>query len=164
MARYWVGGTATWDATAGTKWATTSGGAGGAAVPTAADDVFFDGASGSGTISQSGARVCRSLNCTGFTGTFSIPAATTLTIGDGTAGASNIAIKLVSGMTLSLGNAATSAITFASTSGTQQTIETGGKTLGNINFSGVGSSYLNSDNLTSSGTITLNNGTWLLMK
>jgi hypothetical protein len=26
--RYWVGGTATWDATAGTKWATTSGGAG----------------------------------------------------------------------------------------------------------------------------------------
>ena len=26
--RYWVGGTASWDGTAGTKWATTSGGAG----------------------------------------------------------------------------------------------------------------------------------------
>lgn len=39
--RYWVGGNANWDATAGTKWATTSGGAGGAAVPTAADDVFW---------------------------------------------------------------------------------------------------------------------------
>ena len=43
--RYWVGGTASWDATAGTKWSTTSGGAGGAAVPTAADDVFFNAAS-----------------------------------------------------------------------------------------------------------------------
>jgi hypothetical protein len=40
--RYWVGGTATWDNTAGTKWATTSGGAGGSTAPTAADDVFFD--------------------------------------------------------------------------------------------------------------------------
>ena len=33
-ARYWVGGTDNWNATVGTKWATTSGGAGGAAVPT----------------------------------------------------------------------------------------------------------------------------------
>ena len=41
-ARYWVGGTANWDATAGTKWALTSGGAGGQAVPTSADDVFID--------------------------------------------------------------------------------------------------------------------------
>ena len=41
-AKYWVGGTANWDATAGTKWALTSGGAGGQAVPTSADDVFID--------------------------------------------------------------------------------------------------------------------------
>jgi hypothetical protein len=41
-ARYWVGGTDNWDGTAGSKWATTSGGAGGAAVPVAADDVFID--------------------------------------------------------------------------------------------------------------------------
>ena len=40
--RYWVGGTASWDATAGTKWAETSGGAGGFSVPTISDDVFFD--------------------------------------------------------------------------------------------------------------------------
>ena len=39
--RYWVGGTANWDGTAGTKWATSSGGLGGASVPTSADDVFF---------------------------------------------------------------------------------------------------------------------------
>lgn len=68
--RYWVGGSASWDATAGSKWALTSGGAGGQAVPTAADDVFFDAASGAVTITQSGARVCKSLNNTGFTGTF----------------------------------------------------------------------------------------------
>ena len=41
-ARYWVGGTDNWDGTAGNKWATTSGGAGGAALPVAADDVFID--------------------------------------------------------------------------------------------------------------------------
>jgi len=38
--RYWVGGTANWDGTAGTKWATSSGGNGGASVPTTADDVL----------------------------------------------------------------------------------------------------------------------------
>ncbi len=43
--RYWVGGTGTWDATAGTKWATTSGGTGGASVPGAADVAIFDASS-----------------------------------------------------------------------------------------------------------------------
>lgn len=42
--RYWVGGVGNWNATAGTKWATTSGGAGGSAVPTSSDDVFLDAA------------------------------------------------------------------------------------------------------------------------
>lgn len=69
-ARYWVGGTAAWDGTAGTKWALTSGGAGGQAVPTNAEDVFFDAASGAVTITQSGARECLSIDMTGFTGTF----------------------------------------------------------------------------------------------
>jgi hypothetical protein len=40
--RYWVGGTGTWDATAGTKWSTQSGGSGGASVPGAADIAIFD--------------------------------------------------------------------------------------------------------------------------
>ena len=83
--RYWVGGTATWDATAGTKWAATSGGAGGETVPTAADDVFFDSNS-SGTITISSNRVARSINCTGFTGTWSHSSGNTISIGDGTAG------------------------------------------------------------------------------
>jgi hypothetical protein len=41
--RYWVGGNGTWDATVGTKWALTSGGAGGQTVPVVAvDNVFLD--------------------------------------------------------------------------------------------------------------------------
>lgn len=68
-ARYWVGGNATWDATAGTKWALTSGGAGGQAVPTSADDVFLDASSGANTVTISANANCKSLTCTGFTGT-----------------------------------------------------------------------------------------------
>jgi hypothetical protein len=49
--RYWVGGAGTWDESSTTNWSTSSGGGGGASVPTAADDVYFDANSGSGTVS-----------------------------------------------------------------------------------------------------------------
>lgn len=70
--RYWVGGTANWDATAGTKWSLTDGGAGGQAVPTFADDVFFTAASGAVTVTYNppSSTTCKSLDFTGFTGTF----------------------------------------------------------------------------------------------
>ncbi|MGZ5799278.1 MAG: hypothetical protein ACXWJZ_01435, partial [Burkholderiaceae bacterium] len=134
--RFWVGGSATWDGTAGTKWSTTSGGSSGAAAPTAADDVFLDASSGAVTVTMSSTTVCRSLNHTGFTGTLVHPAATNPSIGDATAGASNIALKFVAGMTYTLGDVATSAFTFASTSATQQTIDYGGKNAGNITLAG----------------------------
>jgi hypothetical protein len=60
--RYWVGGTANWDATAGTKWSATNGGAGGASVPTAADDVYFTLLSGLVTVTVSATANCRDLN------------------------------------------------------------------------------------------------------
>lgn len=41
-ARFWVGGTGTWDATTTANWSATSGGASGASVPGAADDVTID--------------------------------------------------------------------------------------------------------------------------
>ena len=44
--RYWVGGTGNINDTS--KWSTTSGGAGGASVPTSADNAYFDGASDTG--------------------------------------------------------------------------------------------------------------------
>jgi hypothetical protein len=74
--RFWVGGTNTWDLTAGTKWATTSGGGGGAAVPTATDDVFFDGASGAVTVSLSSSSVALNLSFSGFTGSIDQAVAT----------------------------------------------------------------------------------------
>jgi len=68
--RYWVGGTGDWDATAGSKWALTSGGAGGQAVPNSSDDVFFDANSGANTVTiGSGTAICDSLTMTGFAGT-----------------------------------------------------------------------------------------------
>lgn len=41
-ARFWVGGTGTWDATTTTNWAATSGGTGGQSVPGTSDTVTFD--------------------------------------------------------------------------------------------------------------------------
>lgn len=49
--RYWVGGAGTWDALSILNWSTTSGGAGGASVPTTSDGAYFDANSGSGTVS-----------------------------------------------------------------------------------------------------------------
>jgi hypothetical protein len=46
---YWVGGSGNWDATTTTNWASSSGGAGGAGVPTSVDDVIFDAGSNTGT-------------------------------------------------------------------------------------------------------------------
>jgi len=68
-ARYWVGGTDTWDNTAGSKWSLTSGGAGGETVPTTADDVFFDANSGANTVTIGITAPTRTLTMTGFTGT-----------------------------------------------------------------------------------------------
>lgn len=45
-ARFWVGGSGTWDNTSTANWAATSGGAAGASAPTTADTVTFDANSG----------------------------------------------------------------------------------------------------------------------
>lgn len=49
MNRFWIGGTGTWSATNTANWSSSAGGLPGATVPTAADNVFFDGGSGTGT-------------------------------------------------------------------------------------------------------------------
>ncbi len=125
--RYWVGGTASWDATAGTKWALTSGGAGGQTVPTSADDVFFDGASGAVTVTVASASNCLSLNFTGFTGTFAGTSGLTIT-GN---------LTLSTGMTRSY----TGSITFNSTT-TGRTLTFAGKTMfSTTTFNGVGGGW-----------------------
>lgn len=115
-------------------------------VPTSADDVVATGTSGNLTINVAAA--CRSFNMTNYVGTLTHASAVTLTIGDATAGAGNIALLLVSGMTYTLGSTTTSAITFASTSTTQQTVATGGKNVGNMTFSGSGGSWILNSGIT----------------
>lgn len=140
--RFWVGGTANWDGTAGTKWAATSGGAGGQSVPTNADDVFFDAASGAVTCTiATGGGTCRALNCTGFTGTLSGSA--TLTVFGN--------ITLVAGMTYN----ATSPIVIAGVC----TITSAGKTVGSVTVQNSTDAFLG-DALTSSGTVTLSSGSF----
>lgn len=140
--RYWVGGNANWDATAGTKWALTSNGAGGQAVPTAADDVYFDGGSGAVTCTISGSRVAQSINCTGFTGTLAGTAAPTLAISG--------SLTLDTGMTLTYAGTTT----FNATG----TITSAGKTLGAVTVNGAGITITLGDALTSSGNFTLTQG------
>lgn len=66
--RYWVvGGTGNYNST--TNWSATSGGASGASVPIAADNVFFNASSGVGTATINVASSCSNLNLTGFLGT-----------------------------------------------------------------------------------------------
>jgi len=67
--RYWVGGDGTWADTA--HWSTSSGGAGGASIPTSADYVNFDGASGGGTVVLSSTQSCQGFDFRGFTGSVS---------------------------------------------------------------------------------------------
>lgn len=144
-------GGGTWDASSGTAWV-------GGVAPTAADDVTLTATGGAITIATGA--VCRSLNCTGYTSTLTHPAATTLTIGDGTAGTGSVALKLVAGMTYTLGSA-TANLTFASTSATVQTITCGGKAIPSVTYNGVGGKWQYADNVSSSSltTHTLTNGT-----
>ena len=142
--RYWVGGTANWDATAGTKWATTSGGAGGASVPTSADDVFFSSAS-TGTCTITVDRDAKSINCTGFTGTLTA--------------SSGIAVNLYGSLTLATGmttNLTLGTWIFNSTG----TINSAGKTLGTVTLTGVGATITLGSALNIGGaTLTLSHGT-----
>jgi hypothetical protein len=140
--RYWVGGTANWDGTAGTKWATASGGAGGASVPTSADDVFFTNLStGTCTIST-GNTGAKSINCTGFTGTLAGSSAITV----------SGSITLVAGMTVTYSGTLTLNAT--------ATLTTAGKTIGPLTINGAGITVTLGDALTSSGAITVTQGTF----
>lgn len=141
--RYWVGGTANWDGTAGTKWALTSGGAGGEPVPTSADDVFFDGASGANTVTiSSGNTGAKSITCTGFTGTLAGTAAITV----------SGSITFVAGMTMTYsGN-----LTLNATA----TITSAGKTIGRLTVNGSGITVTLGDALLSSDQVIVTRGTF----
>lgn len=151
--RYWVGGTGSWAATT-TNWSATDGGAGGASVPTLADDVFFTSLSNATAyvVTLTTAPVCRSVSVVG-------PATGNVTI------AGTAAWSIYGSMTLAATGVTwttTSAITFAATT-TGFTITTNGVALDNaITFNGVGGAWSLGSALTtgSTRTVTLTNGTF----
>jgi hypothetical protein len=71
--RFWTGavngGTGTWDTTDTANWSATSGGAGGASVPTTGDVALFDVNSGAGICTLGSNVTVPTLNLTGYTGT-----------------------------------------------------------------------------------------------
>lgn len=135
--RYWVGGSQTWNSTAGTKWSTTSGGASGAAAPTSVDDVFFDANSGAAVVVIASGAVCRDFTATNFLGTFNF--STTVF---------EISRNCVFGSGNSIINSG-GALRFISTSA----LTSAGLTLPGINL--VAATVTFQDDVTSSGTLGL---------
>jgi len=151
--RYWVaGGSTLHNGTDTNNWSTTSGGASGASVPTSSDDVFIDANSGSGAYQWTAAAVMRSIDMTGFTGTFNMGGAVNV----------NIYGSMTLNASVTPSGTAFSTQTFAATS-TGFTIDTKGWPLGSVTFTGVGGGWtLNSAlQVGASGTaiLTLTNGT-----
>ena len=149
--RYWRGGAGTWDTTTTTNWSTSSGGAGGASVPTAADAVFFDQA-GTYTVTCTGALTCLDITVSAGTVTFATGTTPTFAISG--------SMSLVAGTVWS----ATGTITFNATT-TGKTISASGVsfaigTTNSITFNGVGGGWTLSTGLTTSGPITFTNGTF----
>jgi fibronectin-binding autotransporter adhesin len=144
--RYWVGGNGTWDGTTTTNWSASSGGAGGASVPTAADSVFFDQATTYSVTLSGGAINCLDLTVSAGTVTFT---------GSGTPAISG-SFSLIAGTTWS----SSGAITFNATT-TGKTVTTNGTSLSAaITFNGVGGAWTLGSALTTSGAITVTNGTF----
>jgi hypothetical protein len=75
--RYWILGTGSWSSTNTANWSASSGGAGGASVPTASDNVFFDANSNVGTgaftvTMANSPRVCNDFLASGLDGTMTL--------------------------------------------------------------------------------------------
>ena len=153
--RYWVGGTGTWNGTSTTNWAASSGGASGASVPTAADNVFFDANSNTGTgaftvTMATSPRVCNDFTASGLDGAMTLAG-------------SSIGLTVSGSLTFQATNFSatyTSVTTFAATT-TGKTVTTNGvEFAGAVTFNGVGGGWtLGSAFSCGANTLTLTNGT-----
>lgn len=154
--RYWVLGTGSWSSTNTANWSTSSGGAGGASVPTAADNVFFDANSNvlatAFTVTMANTpRVCNDFTASGLDGTMTL------------AGAS-IGLTVSGSLTFPATNFTrtyTGTTTFNATT-TGKTITTNGVAFGNaVTLDGVGGAWtLGSAFSCASFNLTLTNGTF----
>ena len=155
--RYWVGGTGAWSNVSTTNWSASSGGASGASVPTAADNVIFDVNSNVGTgaftVTMSVTpRVCNDFTASGLDGVMTL------------AGAS-IGLTVSGSLTFQATNFTrtyTGTTTFNATT-TGKTVTTNGVAFGAaVTFNGVGGSWILQNAMSIGGTnqtTTLTNGT-----
>lgn len=136
--RYFINGGVdnNWGNTA--NWSATSGGAGGASIPTAADAVFFDANSPNVTVNASN-RVCLSLNFTGYTNTI------TMTF--------NITVSGSVTLVAAMGIASTGALTVNATA----TLTSNGRTWPNALLMQAGVTYTFGDNWVVSGLVSIGN-------
>ena len=151
--RYWVLGTGSWSSTNTANWSTSSGGAGGASVPTASDNVFFDANSNvlatAFTVTMANSpRVCNDFTASGLDGTMTL------------AGTS-IGLTVSGSLTFQATNFTrtyTGTTTFNATT-TGKTVTSNGVAFGvNVVFDGVGGGWSLGSALSCSG-LTLTNGT-----
>lgn len=155
--RYWVGGTGNWDATSTANWSASSGGASGASVPTAADNVFFDANSNVGvtafTVTMATTpRVCNDFTASGLDGVMTLAG-------------SSIGLTVSGSLTFQATNFTRSytGVTIFNATTTGKTVTANGVAFGaGITFDGVGGGWTLGSALTVAGatnTITLTNGT-----
>jgi len=152
--RYWVGGNGTWNSATVTRWSATSGGASGASVPTAADNVFFDANSNTGTGAftvtlANTPRVCNNLTISGLDGTMTLAGA-------------GIGLTISGSLTFpaTLFNRTYTGVTTFNSSASGNTITTNGVAFGaNITFDGTGSWTLGSALNLGSNNINFSRGT-----
>jgi hypothetical protein len=145
--RYWVGGAGNWTTSDTTHWSLTSGGAGGASVPTASNSVFFDQA-GTYTVTVTGPLTCRDFTVSAGVVTFSA--------------SGNQAIAISGSMSLASGTVGTWDTSFIPTfnATTSQTITTNSESIAATTFDGVGGTWTLGSAFVTSGLLTLTNGTF----
>lgn len=153
--RYWVGGTGTWSSTNTANWSTSSGGAGGASVPTASDNVFFDAGSDAGgifTVTMANSpRLCNDFTASGLDFTMTLAGTSIgLTVSGSLEFPATNFTRTYTGTT-----------TFNATT-TGKTITTNGVAFGAaVTLDGVGGAWtLGSAFSCGSSTLTLTNGTF----
>ncbi len=156
--RYWVGGSGTWSSTNTANWSASSGGAGGASVPTSADDVVFDANSYGGftacnlTLDSAFSPIpCKNFTNLGVIGPLAISATSTCTL-------AIYGGLVLDGTYTTISFSGSPAFSFLGTGGT--VTSNGITTIPNIAFNNASGVWTLGSSL-SCGAITLTSGTFI---
>lgn len=178
-AKFWIGGTGTWDNTNDVNWSLSTGGANNTTHPTSADTATFDGSSGGGTVTVNATISISSLVYGAFTGTIDLATNNNnINIGQSTVAATGVSATGSGARTLNMGNgtwtidattnywdattvtsytqaANSSTVVLTARSGASRTFNGNNKTFNNITVSAMSGTAGNNVVVTcSAGTIT----------